>query len=762
MKKAVFCFVIFLSCLFFVQLGNVSYAQRSLQYYEVDKGTDEDAWFTLDDYTQIFTPNNCDHCWTATTGIGFDFLLGTGSYSTFYATGDAKLSLGTSAASQGTSNAYSSDYNEPLNNGSFCPKIVAVGRDGAIGSNGYIRTQLFGEAPYRVRVVEYRMQTWSQHDYGNASRDFIFQIQLFETTNTVRIVYGPTPATIPNVTYQIGIRSSDTKVWYVNASDDMLYYAGGTTASRSANTWPGEYKWYSFTPSCHIRSALTIDQIKRSTARVSWSNLGYATRWVVEYGTGEVGAVGNKKDTVTSVTHTMTGLSDGTDYNVYVYAICPCGVWGFNANDTVRSNFHTDCTPVATVSLPWTENFNSFGSDEDKYAPTGVATPEHYQGDTHYQPYCWRFPYMNTTSTTSYPQVYLTGDASLVKGGSGKAMVLRSASSSATASQSAIAALPTFAKNLDKLKVSFDYRNNSSYTSTRLQLGYITGDVDAPTFFQIGSDYPLSESYASVEIDLSRSGLTFPADARLAFRLPSTTSSSTDYYAIIDNIKVDTALVCASVENLAVANITNSSVTLTWNVVAGAQKYVVRTIADGLDLTPVNSRFDTVTTGRLVVTGLTGGTLYHFYVKAQCDATTSGDSVKVSATTYCSNVSLPYFESFNGYAAVGVTDNPTMVPTGYTSGSHALPTCWRFLNLSTGTSTYPQAYMVSAGSADGATYTLGGSGNALILRNDGNAARISYAILPTFTSGLNNIYTLFIIFSSKPISFNNSISDIIL
>ena len=732
MKKCVIFSVVFFFVSFVLQMGNLAIAQRTLEYYDMDQGTDADAWIDIsEDYTNVKT----GAANTTNTGIlvdiGFDFVLGTETYTRFWGNGEGLISF------TGTPATENVDY--PFYTDNYLPKIVGMGLNGYMNASDYIHCKLVGDEPNRILVVEFRMRRNGLSGNNLNNNTMLFQIQLFETTNSVRIVYSSAPTYLPNVAYQIGIKTSDKRYILVSSTDVFVYGTGTTNAAdrrRTVSTWPGENKWYSFTPSCRIINAPVVNAVTRNTAQVAWNERGYGEAWTVEWGTGAPGAVGNNKQTVTESPFTMTNLTPGTAYNVYVYSTCECGTHGFKPRDTVMASFTTECTPIA--DLPYSEDFNEFGSVDDKYAASGYATPAHYAGGTHYRPACWRFPYADTSSTDIFPQSYLTGDASLVV--SGKAMVMRSDASSATATKSALAALPAFERPIDDLRISFSYRNSNAYNGNRLQLGYITGDVDAPAFYQIGADYPLSETYSSVVVDLSRTGLTFPADARLAFRLPSTTSSSTDYYAVIDNVLVDTALQCASVQNLAVSGITTSSATLTWDAVAGAQRYVVRTIADGLPMTPGNSRFDTVASARLVVPGLAGGTLYHFYVKTLCDATTASDSVHASAATHCASVTLPYFESFNSYAAGGVSASPTVVPSGYSTGTHALPACWRYLNLSTGASTYPQTFLVGAGSGDGVSYTLGSNGNAMILRNDGNAARISYVALPAFTSTLGNLY----------------------
>ena len=242
------------------------FANKSMRYYDVAKGTDPDAWYNLDDYTTIIQGNSCDHCYPGEMqDIGFSFTIGTTTHTQYTVTGDSRLSFNT--------DRYSGDYGTPLNQNNYTPKIVGLGCDGGIWPTGYIRTQLFGTAPSRVRVVEYRLNTWAQR--GNTDAECLFQIQLFESTNTVRIVYGPAPTVLPNPAYQIGMKSTENYTWYVSSSDQITFVAGNTGTGgdvyQPANTWPGDYKWYSFTPQRNVRQVSAQNRVDFSSGTVKYT-----------------------------------------------------------------------------------------------------------------------------------------------------------------------------------------------------------------------------------------------------------------------------------------------------------------------------------------------------------------------------------------------------------------------------------------------------------------------------------------------------------
>ena len=106
-----------------------------------------------------------------------------------------------------------------------------------------------------------------------------------------------------------------------------------------------------------------------------------------------------------------------------------------------------------------------------------------------------------------------------------------------------------------------------------------------------------------------------------------------------DTVQFTTAI-CPDVTGLTIGNVTNSSVTLNWDADSMAQGWIIEYGPTGFTQgqgTEVNS-----TTNSYVVTGLSNGITYDFYVKAVCGSDwTSENWVGISATT--SNIGIDEF-----------------------------------------------------------------------------------------------------------------------
>ncbi len=99
---------------------------------------------------------------------------------------------------------------------------------------------------------------------------------------------------------------------------------------------------------------------------------------------------------------------------------------------------------------------------------------------------------------------------------------------------------------------------------------------------------------------------------------------------------------CSPVTNLAIDNVTETSVSLSWNGTAASYTVMNGTaqVATGISDT------------HYTVTGLTAGTNYTFSVIANCSATVSSDPESITVTTDCGVAAVPYNEGFEGYDAV--------------------------------------------------------------------------------------------------------------
>ncbi|MFK7750800.1 MAG: T9SS type A sorting domain-containing protein [Kordia sp.] len=106
-------------------------------------------------------------------------------------------------------------------------------------------------------------------------------------------------------------------------------------------------------PSCPSPKNVMIpfDEITTETANITWTAGHTETNWKIEYRPiGFTPGTGITLQT-SQASYTITGLTAGTEYDVYVQAICGA-VAGTDDSALVTSNFQTVCSVVA----PWTED----------------------------------------------------------------------------------------------------------------------------------------------------------------------------------------------------------------------------------------------------------------------------------------------------------------------------------------------------------------------------------------------------------------------
>ena len=130
---------------------NISYAQ-DLQDYTFRTGVDASKWVTLtDNATEIFGSSQDDFA-SSVMNIGFNFAFGEGTYSQFSVNTNGAMRLGSvamgSSSSSGQFGTYANQYT---------PKISGCARDIGTCTGGYIKYEVFGTAPARTLVVEYKM-----------------------------------------------------------------------------------------------------------------------------------------------------------------------------------------------------------------------------------------------------------------------------------------------------------------------------------------------------------------------------------------------------------------------------------------------------------------------------------------------------------------------------------------------------------------------------------------------------------------------------
>ncbi|WP_396158727.1 MopE-related protein, partial [Flavobacterium sp.] len=249
--------------------------------------------------------------------------------------------------------------------------------------NTGIRYETIGTSPNRTLVVQ-----WTGfHRYttnGAFGELYNFQIRLSEGTNNIEFVYniqGPTSTTANQ--YQVGLRGSSNADFNNRTSTTSwsASTAGATNASTltlSNTVKPATGLTYTFVPpappACTLPSSVSITLTSATTASVSWSGAASA---VVEWGaSGCVAGTGATAGACGSVVsgsspQTITGLTLGTAYSVYVRQDCTGSGNGYS------TNVNTPFTPTAGESCTITQTITvapDLGSAVNTLLTTGLTS----------------------------------------------------------------------------------------------------------------------------------------------------------------------------------------------------------------------------------------------------------------------------------------------------------------------------------------------------------------------------------------------------
>ncbi|MBP5400022.1 MAG: choice-of-anchor J domain-containing protein [Bacteroidales bacterium] len=383
---------------------------NSLAEYTFATGTDASKWYTLTNTTNLITSSGDSYA-SSLQDIGFAFPFAGTNYTQFSVNSDGNLRLGSTVT--GTS-YYSTPFSSSSANYNN-PKINGMGFDGYFDIstyNNHVYKQVFGTAPNRVLVVEFRESPYSSSYRANV---WNWQVQLSENGD-IQIVYGSTAPGSYGSSNQIGLCVSASDGWTINTSTHTPahFTAGTSTTNASANSWPGVNRYYRFTPptvqadsyawsavgtagtpsgstysvtptqsanrytvsvtyegctrstntTITVQDAtptgLTFSNVTTNRATASW-NAGSATSWEYCYD-------GTNWHSTTSNTVTLTGLTIGTLYHFQVRtasSACPSGI--------AAGDFETACT---ARSLTWNDGGSSINLHpfETAQIPANVST----------------------------------------------------------------------------------------------------------------------------------------------------------------------------------------------------------------------------------------------------------------------------------------------------------------------------------------------------------------------------------------------------
>ncbi len=461
--------------------------------------------------------------------------------------------------------------------------------------------------------------------------------------------------------------------------------------------------------SCPVPTSVDVNNVTATMATLTWTAGGNESAWdlyISSSSTDVPDATTTPMYSTSATSYTIPSLTENTVYTAYVRANCGDG----DVSEWVSKSFTTPCT---SVSVPYTENFDSYTQG----IATGTSFPTGYPAVD--MPSCWTF-LNRVTTTTSYPLAFLSSSSSYAV--SGNCLFFKSSSITPL-----YAVLPMMSENLNELQLTFTYRNESVSTSNgTLHVGYMTDPADASTFVEM---YSCPQTATQTEVKVPFDTVTvFPGSPYyIVFQYVGGIYSN--YYLSIDNVSVDYIPACPAPTGLATSNVTADGATLTWtagNSESAWDLYISSSSTDVPDAT-TTPMYSTSATS-YTIPGLTALTAYTAYVRANCGDDVVSDWVSVNFSTSCTPVRLPYFENFDSFTS---------------TGSDVYPECWFRHNSSS--QKYPY---VTSGTPYSGTRCLYFVGSTSIY---------SLAVLPEFDLVDNTMSDLQVSFMMRPYNTNTKL-----
>ncbi|RLJ65395.1 fibronectin type III domain protein, partial [Lacinutrix venerupis] len=382
-------------------------------------------------------------------------------------------------------------------------------------------------------------------------------------------------------------------------------------------------------PTCANPSNLAVDSTTDTTATLSWVSNGIETAWEVVVQAPGTGTPTGAGDAATTNPYTTTGLTAITDYEYYIRADC-----GTEFSDWIGPfTFTTEC---ATFTAPYTEGFENAGTIPDCWTMFGGENWE-FADNGGFDHIGNNGTITGTTATNGY---FAWVDSS----GSDAPATLVSPLIDVTA---------LTAPALSFYLLSDNEGNANSQLDVEVWDGAAWNPVATYNTNTNGWEY----------IIINISTLTITGDIQVQF-IFSEVINPTDFYddIAIDDVTIDELPPCLFPNNITTANITETSVDISWLPGAGetAWEYVVQPVGTGIPT--ANGTATTSTT--VTENGLTAGTTYEIYIRSDCSASGDGFSDWTGPITFST---LPANDECDG--AIMFTANADGNCTNFTSGS---------------------------------------------------------------------------------------------
>ncbi len=388
---------------------------------------------------------------------------------------------------------------------------------------------------------------------------------------------------------------------------------------------------------CADPTALTAGNITATSADLGWTDNAGVSLWDIEW--GAIGFAPTGTPTITGTVtnpHNLTGLTPATTYDFYVRA--DCGGSGTSAWVGPFS-FTTACT---VMTLPWSEDFENAGTIPNCWTMAGGEN--------------WLF---NNAGTGH------VGNNGTLSGTTVSNNYFGWVDASGTEAPATLTSPFVDISTLTVPQVSFyEISDNEGNANSTLDVEV----WDGAAWNAVGTFNTNTAGWEKRQIVLS--SLTFTGPAAVRFTFSETVSG--DFYddIAIDDVTFEEAPTCAAPTALNVTNVNTTSVDLGWTDNAGVSLWDIEWGTAPFVPTGTPNIVGT-TTNPHNLTGLTSGTTYEFYVRADCGAvngtsTWTGPFSFTTAPDYCAGD--PFYDNGGATGPYLVNSNDTIVICPTTPG----------------------------------------------------------------------------------------------
>ena len=357
--------------------ATAAYAQigYSASSTEVSSGTYTDLGTT----GTAITTTSKDNANSAAQAIGFSFHYNGADFTQFVLNTNGLVRLGAVAPSSvrmfaRTEAAQPATAVNPITSTAAADVnlLLPFNYDLTGGSTAEYRVVTTGNAPDRVCTVQWKNVYDKAATLSAQYATMSFQLKLYETSNRIEFVYAAaTPGTAGSEGTRgafVGIKGSgytDSQIVALSKDVDADWSAAEATAGNffflfERSVTPAAGQTYAFVlPSCFAPTKLALSAITETTASLSFTGPANAAGYYVLYGpTGFTDiAQGTVVQAATSPI-TITGLTSGTGYDVYVQTDCG----NMDASSiSAGTSFMTTCSADQSViaTFPYAEGFDT-------------------------------------------------------------------------------------------------------------------------------------------------------------------------------------------------------------------------------------------------------------------------------------------------------------------------------------------------------------------------------------------------------------------